>query len=569
MRRHISGLALDLMSTSPAIQRNRSQSSKTADWKRRLIAFGRQPNLRPLLPVIKEVTRAGLKDLSPLMRLSDRPAIPFSALEAAAEVARAELAESDEAGVCATLLLSIISVIAWSTSGSDIYGTQVRILTPGWKIIPFACAVAGLRSHAYRAALAIIEHAHGVVQYLVARNVYGPYVAENVYGHPLLREYRALARSAINSYDNCIADLADDLRASCKIKNGFRAEFCALLWSLGLVSQAHGFAASEALPSRQLCRLLVRRSIENLDGDITQFIWLSMRDREPFDLRKHLSLFAEINRAHAPVKGDAEVQKFLMQDPNQLFARVLVRWFRDGIDIDDLELFTHALYLFVELGHGVDHRIQHLFRVIKNGPTSANHPVCSNSADDIEREMPDIIDQKEALAVFRPAVDEMTDVRGTQIYDLIEARSSTAFENGDPTEAERVFNALEQYRQAGLKFWNLVVRIPPAEPETQATLTLIAEENKLIQYARGAYFMMITGELPWHYMRYDLATEHLSRNDLMSIHNGHTQMETLTAEIDALHDRFAEAAPDYVHFRRHPVEWDELLAFVNPLGPRA
>ena len=122
-----------------------------------------------------------------------------------------------------------------------------------------------------------------------------------------------------------------------------RAELAALFWTSGDVLHAELLGPdgpADYLPPYPMVRSLVDHSMRTLPREpLIQYIWLDMKDREPFSLREHRVLFGHINnRFHShPLH---QLDEILPVDVSRAYAKAVIAWMRGHVkDVAFNELF--------------------------------------------------------------------------------------------------------------------------------------------------------------------------------------------------------------------------------------
>jgi hypothetical protein len=560
MREDIGLLSLNILSTSPVSQRMRKHP-EDPEW-RRVLAFAQRPELIAFRGVLsglaQDTFKTGIYTITENLLQEAGVGPKYATCLAAAELAEASAEETPGAA----LILAVIALFVWSRSwGPDLHGDFTKTLHEGWYFLPHACAIAGFKAEAYSATLAFIDDVYDAMYSIIGLRQYS---------HPALKRLRRVARVAAEAYDGCIKNLADDMRDAClgDSMTNFRPEVCSLLWSLGYVPHSYAYACNTGLPSRQLCQQVIRKSIQSLAVDrLTQFIWLAMRDRGPFDLRQHASLFANINTVYNPNQSDVMIAPLLLcNDPNELFVDVLIRWFAGTLEQKEVDGLQYTVLLYRSFEQPLDGRIEHLFYLLHVAkvftPTHIDKPD-HQAIRGMIAEFYTIVGQSRRERLFLPHIDPSVPGQRLGSHYIIEAILSRAINQNDPGAVEEAFDIVEKFRQADNAYWNLVQPILPVESEAEAMGSLLSREKELIGEARGAYFMLLSPRLPHHYRRFDLDAENYRHWTKFTYEHGHEEMTRILTELEKLYQRMEENGTSYVRARIGKLFWDQVLNYLR------
>jgi len=218
-------------------------------------------------------------------------------------------------------------------------------LEPGWQIFPLAAAQNLDRADAFWSARRLSRTAVEAIENTVGWTGYGrnPHITA---------PYREILQHASRRYEECIENLAWDLRESCQLEEpNFRPDVAALFWTLGDVPHAHLLRDTTCMPSLQAVGGLVRRSLQVMHVDpALQEIWLRLKDRPPFSLREHRELFVSINLNWAPISsrigpagGQHQVDLLsISEPPSQAYAAAVTEYFRTGMVKETIQRLGQA-----------------------------------------------------------------------------------------------------------------------------------------------------------------------------------------------------------------------------------
>ena len=143
---------------------------------------------------------------------------------------------------------------------------------------------------------------------------------------PILKPLQRLAWQIEERYDAHLRFFAEQLRDSCRAQQpNFRPEVGAILWSLGLIPESLLFHGNVRVPSLTFCRQVISQSLARIPYDpLVQYVWLQLKDREPFNIRDHHTFFGLINCWYKSWILD----EMMPVTPSECYARTLIAWFR-------------------------------------------------------------------------------------------------------------------------------------------------------------------------------------------------------------------------------------------------
>jgi hypothetical protein len=527
-----------LVSTAPGVAAMRGRPYHE-DWGAKLAEHAAAPGLEPLRPLLAAMTDDALRTLAPLNRFLAEEAAKQnpSLFGRAAQVAEGAADEAPQAA----FVLALIATLGWAAAlDRALLAQQGGMPHPGWLRLPYVLARASTNLGGNIAAIDLIDLATEVLS--AAKHV----------SHPALRaaleDYRRLAGRAARRAADAAADLAEDLRAATRpsATGDMRAEIGALLWTLGYVPESTLLSpAQREAPtlSRRFYRRIVEQSLATIPHDpLVQYVWLAMKDRAPLDLRAHGEIFGRINMRYAETLLD----QALAEPPSQIYARTAIAWFRGDIDragaiacLQSCELvsaqFPNCDWLLLLRTQALARMVARRFDLLAPGSDEADFRArMAALAADLRR--------SSALHPEWPPLGNRASVASFLAVDAARA--------GAP---EAVLDALEPMREAALVYWLATVPPPPAAGERAAIAAELAEEEKLLGWLRGAFFMILSPILPMHYRRYgvDLAARNGSAAPI-DPDAGRAQFREIREELATLHGKMAAAAPDYAARRREP-----------------
>lgn len=361
-------------------------------------------------------------------------------------------------------------------------------------------------------------------------------------------DYRRLAGRAARRAADAAADLAEALRAASRpsAAGDMRAEIGALLWTLGYIPESALLSpARRDAPtlSRRFYRRVVDQSLAAIPHDpLVQYLWLAMKDRAPLDLRAHGEVFGRINMRHAETLLD----QALPEPPSQVFARTAIAWF--GGDIDRAAAITYLQNCelvsaqFPQCDWLLLLRMQALARMV-----ARRFDLLAPDSDEAEfrARLAALAADLRRTSALHPEWPPLGNRASVASFLAVDAALAGA--------PEAVLDALEPMRAAALVYWLATVPPLPSAVERAAIAAELTEEERLLGWLRGAFFMILSPILPMHYRRYGFDPAAGSDPPApIDPEAGRRQFRELRGELASLHARMAAAAPDYAARRREP-----------------
>jgi len=381
-----------------------------------------------------------------------------------------------------------------------------------------------------------------------------------------LSNYRELAGKIQRQYQIAIANLADDLRESCRPKkDNFRAEVGAILWSLGMIPESRLFsqdANSAFVPSRRLFKRIVEQSLACIPHDpLVQYVWLQLKDRPPFNIRDHKSLFGKINARYAQMMLD----ELGPASPSELYARNLIGSFRGNLSKDQVAEFLSA-YDLVKAGFpglvdwSVYLRIDGLAHILAKRFGFFASPMTEQEELDYWYWIGGLAASVRENANLHPEWPELHSRSTLGLFHCIEAELSRPMDSaGAPVEAwDKIVSAMEKIRAGALSYWLKVVPPLLSAAEQSNLASLLERESQLLSYLRGAYFLVLYPILPSHYRRYGVMLDDVSqiRGDekakKFDPDVGREQYKELNDELKDLYLEMQQTSPRYARKRLEP-----------------
>jgi hypothetical protein len=512
-------------------------------WAATLAGFGEMEDLRPLRGVLVAIGQDALRTPDPLNEFLERDAsqVPFSVYAGAAQVAERAVDDAPEA----SFVLSLLALMGWSRLlGNSLYRQRDGVPHAGWKSLPYACALASMKLGVLDGAQDLTAHAYDVL--MSAKYYVAAPVAEAI------ARYRTLGRRIEERYETSVGNLADDLRESLRgDEPSFRADLGAILWTLGLVPESRVFEAgrpTSVVPSRRLCRLIVWRSLGVLQIDpLVQYLWLGLKDRPPFNIRDHESLFYQINLLYSGSLLDSGFEV----PTSRVYAETLVGWFRGSLSLEQAEeylsRFEVAQGLFPEIDWSVYVRMELLAHMVAS-PLGIL-PRKLKTRDGMRQRRYALVDLSRRVTVrtvTHPEWPALHTRMSGPLFTLIANELSTFGQDTRPVDftPEALMTALEELRASGLSYWLHVTPPTPTTQEAQRAASELAREGALLDRLRGAYFMMLYPLLPMHFRRF---THLLSGGAPIDPDPevGRQHYQELRDELAGLYKKMHRLAPEY------------------------
>jgi hypothetical protein len=448
-----------------------------------------------------------------------------------------QLADADPV---AASLVCLHAMAAWEGAvGESLLGPEAGLPNPGWAIFPLALLRCLVRADALWGASPLVRIGLDAIE-----------SAKVAHSDPQVREtvddYLTVQAAIDRRFAELRSELAWELRESCAPSEpSFRPEVAALMWTLGDVPHALSLSATTTPPSLALIEGVVHESMRRLQRDpFTQYVWLELKDRPPFDLRAHKILFARINAVHSGAQAQRfeGVQAQLGLHPATTYALALIAHFRGAVT-EEVRQAVREVGSTAQMLPTFGVRFASLLRLIGavDGGESRSgwQHIAADCTDAVQRAR---------------RLGEDSD------YDLSLDIPLHYLGDGAGPEA---LDALERYRAAGLWYW-LAIAPPARRPEGNAAEPLVGREDELLDELRGLHLVRLLPELPRHYSRatveagtdtHTLLDPELARERLLEVGNS----------LDEVHRQLAGTDPAYAARRRDPaIGLDE---FARLLGP--
>lgn len=436
----------------------------------------------PLLPLLEQLEAPPYRDWGSLVDglglLSDG-AHPTAAGEVAEEWDRdAAPGREDPVGVA---LVAMCALAAWEgASGERLRDFPGGRIEPGWRVYPLLAARRLVAADALWGADALVNKAAAFLD-VAQRDYYGEEHQDDI------GPWVVMAREVRARWQECVEELAFDVWQACAPgAETFRPEVAALLWTLGDVPRAELMRPGSYVPTRRTVVELVATSMRRLRYDpLLQHIWLSMRDRPPFDLRVHKVLFAALNNVYrgSPL---AAIDSTPMPSPSRAYARAAVEHFGGGASDEAAEMLSVGYTIAQDLIGDADPvgvvRLAFLWNLVL-----AREENRAEGWRELGRRATSILDA-DVRSRTHDQLDNCLAVPQFYLHD----------DDADPGAA---VDDLECHRVAGIGYW--LATAPPVHPDEGRRLQrLLAEEWKLLAELRSARFLRLLPDLPAHYTRF-------------------------------------------------------------------
>jgi hypothetical protein len=420
-----------------------------------------------------------------------------------------------------------------------VYAQRDGLPDPGWAAIPFAYASAALKLGDLYGTRRLVDESYNVLKaakYQIAD------VQES------LRKYRALASKTGQRLDLAIGNLVDDLwRSAHPTSLHFRAEIMALLWTLGCVPECQSMRFSDYVPTRSFLKRIVWLSIERVPYDpLIQFVWLEMKDKPPFNLRDHGALFNRLNQRYNQYMPD-ELWEVI---PSQIYAQTLIAWLKGEIDSAQVERYLAVIEevrQYEETRLSSDKADWSLYlRMISFAYLLAREfdkfagEVSQETEFEVWNSLWSQVIRMRGKYHFNPHRPDLSGTLNYPLFHLIEnelAARSTEETSGNAS-CGRLINSIEKYRAAALSYALTVSPPLVSKGETHALGDLPNDERQLLQWLRGAFFLIHYEFLPDHFRRFATdPAEYLEGNDpkrLLNLETGRKEYLEVKEQLDAM-----------------------------------
>ena len=366
-----------------------------------------------------------------------------------------------------------------------------------------------------------------------------------------------ILRHAQRRYDECVDNLAWDLRSSCRTEEpNFRPEVAAMFWSLGDVPHAEILRRTAYVPSREVVARLVQRSMQVIPFDPgIQEIWLRLKDRPPFALRAHKELFPSINLYWAnislpPTRGrdaaqhQVDVLSLSGHSPSRTYAAAAIEYFGAGITAQTLAQLgeAHAFSSDPMAMYAPEAlvRLRSLLTLTVPEANSQGMPPRSERWTMLAEAAWRTVQAREQVA--RDSYDRVLDIPFYYLEGRTQSGLSAAIE------------LAERYRQAGMWFWRLVTPIPTHAPGP-IVQRLSTREHEIVAELHARRFFSMIPHLPDRSARLDVLKDGNAFYPVPAeevkalVRSAPDRIRELAGELNDIAEQMAEADPDFAATR--------------------
>jgi hypothetical protein len=431
-------------------------------------------------------------------------------------------------------------------------------LEPGWQIFPLAAAQNLSRADAFWSARRLSRTAVVAIENTSGWTAYGRNPA-------VTADYRKILQYTSRRYDECIENLAWELRKSCRLEvPNFRLDVAALFWTLGDVPHAQLLRNTALIPPQQVFDYLVRRSLQVMHLDpALQEIWLGMKDRPPFSLRDHPELFVSINLKWAPICSPMEPYGGQHQvdllgighdSPSWAYARAITEYFRSGVAgeaVQRLDL-SHCLNSDALMAYAPEalHRMRSLLILT------------SDSAE------PNQLPQAAKWRLLAEASCAIVEQRERNIRDTYDRTLDIPFYYLDRSNSSHLALAIElteRYREAGRSYWRHAS--PQVQRRSPEGDRVRGREQQCIAELRANRYLSLLPILPPGCARLQVAGSAPEDPDVVSqlSRKAPGRVAGLMRELDIIEQEKVAADPAYQASRvLRPTTIEEFSAALSP-----
>lgn len=557
MRYSVYEVASWFLTPMPALKRMRGHPEYHR-WAAGLVELSRTPGLETLYGVLQAIADEALETTDPLNTFAQQEAqaVPFETYLQAGRLAEEASAGQPEAAY----ILALVALMGWGVKLGADWGVRPEggsIQYYCWVHLPYSLSLASLWIGGVTPARRLMELSFDVLNQVATRYFWKTELMQDI------TRQRALYNRIQKKYEIAVSNLGDDLRESCREPApNFRAEAAALLWALGHVPESQLLRAgsrSDYFPSRRLCNLIVRQSLEAIPHDpLVQYIWLSLKDRPPFDLRSHEELYPVFDTVY---DSSRHLSWSFVLEPDavyRLYTQTLTGWMRGDLEPDIRRKYFDLMSDLALMVPDIDPSLINE-RMAELGYVLGFESGLDFSAGELE------IWQAQArdLSHFRKVLNshpEIPDARGRMnlpFFYLVERWLGMPTERqGEPAEIEKVYAVVEQFRAGALAYWLRANAPFPSRAEREALGPLLAEEDKLLEQLRGAYLLVLLPLLPSHFQYHDSSLEDIFQRQRepekygFDPDTGRREYEEIHADLVELYGRMEARAPEYARKRK-------------------
>ena len=503
-------------------------------WADELRQLSENEHVDPLHRVLTEVAHDGLRTLEPITRFMNEEAVgvPRERYAQASAFGLEQLPRSPSMAY----VITWASVLGWAASlGDRLTDQEAGLPDRGWLDIPHAYAQAALKVGDVLGVQQVVETAYDVLMATKWGFAFPPAIAG-------VASYRKLAGAVGRRLELAIDNLTDDL-----LRSTLRTHLLALMWTLGFVPECESLRRSGRPVSRSMARTLILLSVDRIPEDpLTQYVWLEMKDKPSLDLRGH-HFFYMINRRYNQYKPDVTWSI----EPSRVYAQTLIGWLDGSLGLDDVTTYLDvidAVRNFEEIrkySPGISDWSVYLRMISLAYLLAHEHGMIAGD--------PSHVEQLETWRSLMGQVTHMrsrhhlnpyrTDLEGTLNYPLFHMVEHLS----DPAQ---IVHELESYRAAAMTF-PLAVTPPLSPPRRKHKLARqLDKERELIQWLRGAYFVINFEFLPLHFQRHTHLDDTLECPGGLNLETGRKDYLEVERLLGKLYEKMSTTAGEYAAQRR-------------------
>lgn len=554
-------------------------------WAEALGRLAGRPGMEPFRGVLRELAGNALADLAPLNRFLQNEAagVSFESNRKAVEAAAAETSAP------AAFLAAFVCARTWiRAAGESLYHQDSSGRpAPAWTIFPQALVAAAMRVGAWLAAREIAEEAYDVL-FASKYSHWGPIQAA-------MDRSRDQAHECLVAFERAVRDLADDLREACDAgEPNARAEFGAMLWTLGLIPHSLSYDSRRpagGLPSRRLARDIVRRSMHRMRHDrLLQYVWLELKNNARIRIRSHQELFAIINNQFPDDQLYTQLELLIGDRPGRLYARALIGWFRGTLGAEEKDRYIRLVCQIASMTWTGDllHTLPRMYYLAMFLARRSGWPpeYSSDDAEDfrlIRGWLGEAANRRRGLALLPELPDPQTAL-DFPLHEILELELTKAGDGAD-SPAARAWEVLESFRGSALEYWMAVT--PPPYPEREIDRIgkrfnreedrlswsggvdeMLSKEEQWLAWLRGAYFLILSQSLPEHFQRYAAESADFysmrAKGPVLEPEAGRKEYVEIKRQLRALYERLAAELPEYSRQRTQThASWTDVVAAAN------
>jgi hypothetical protein len=586
---NVEELAQQVYATAPPLAKMKGHPEYQG-WTGALVRLSESPDLAPFREVLRGLAEDALVTSAPLREFLQKQASTVSVSLEANHRAIATAAEE----VCApaVFVLAYVSLLTWVAAAGDSLYEQDETGRPGraWTVYPYEFAAAGFRLGAYDACLQLAEEAYDVL-FASKHPDWGPI-------RHALNRYRRLAYDCSAAVERTVWDLADDLRVCCGARHpNLRAEFGALLFTLGLVPQSLLFQSGEpdtTLPGRRFMRDVVRSSLNRMRYDrLFQYVWLEFKNSEAIRIRDHEEIFAVINNVFDDPDDAAyrRLELFFGEEPGRLYAHALVAWFRGTLSAEEKDRIMLVTAWASESDYwrvSKSSLLRMFWLAMFLGRRVGLPPGFTGNELRLMREWMSLAGEIRRERALRPELPDLQTAWDLCLHEVLEEELGKMAEDV-ASRFNEAWDVLESFRSSALDYWLAVT--PPAYPDAEIHAAgrrfrreqdrlswtgrvdqLLFEEETRIESLRGAYLQILSPALPKHFQRHTGAPlytaaevsayiQNRGKGPLLDPKTGRKQYAEIRQQLRAIYGKLANELPQYARKRTEAyATWPDVMS---------